>query len=165
MQAEGGLVSMRYEWQDDDVHRGQVYFYKLEEIDTNNATAGIFGPLRFDFFATTPTATLPQPGNTSIPTATVTVGPSPTRTYTATAGPTPTRTLTPMPTNTSAVPTATQEPVFSPTPTASETVTATANSGTAAADYAALPGANRDPASDANRHVICGGKRCRSESP
>jgi hypothetical protein len=118
IQAEGGLVSMRYEWIEDEITRGKVYYYKLEEIDTNNATTGLFGPVRFDFYSSTatPTATY-APGVTPTKTLTPTLGPTPTSTNSPTAGPTPTRTFTPIPTSTSDVPVSTSTPTLSPTPT------------------------------------------------
>lgn len=78
--AEGGLVAMAYEWVDPDVQKGSIYYYKLQEINTDNISVYFYGPVMFDFFSPTATAT---------PTGTLTVVAANTGTAT------PTRTKTP----------------------------------------------------------------------
>jgi hypothetical protein len=90
IQAEGGLVSMYYEWEDVGLDKGYIYYYKLEEIDINNVSVNFFGPIQFDYFSPTATATIP-PTLTATATLTPAAG---TPSVTPQATPTPTATIT-----------------------------------------------------------------------
>lgn len=108
--AEGdGVTGAEYEYKDQGVTFGVLYYYKLEAIG-NDQSSEFHGPV---------TAILPAPTPTATATATVTRTNTPTSTATRTA--TPTRTATRIPTRT---------PFGTPatlTPTASETATLTAS--------------------------------------
>ena len=98
IQAEGGLVSMYYEWEDVGLDKGYMYYYKLEEIDINNVSVNFFGPIQFDYFSPTATATVP-PTVTATATLTPAAG-TPSVTPQATNTPTATVTRTLFPTST-----------------------------------------------------------------
>jgi hypothetical protein len=115
--AEGsGPIGAKYEYLDEDVSVGILYYYVLEDFDTSQLVV-THGPI---------TAMIEDPGITSTPsatpttssTSTLTPSPSSSRTATSTATasrtPAPTRTFTPAP------------PTFTPTPyTHTPTITAT----------------------------------------
>ena len=105
IQAEGdGVTGAEYEYEDQDVTNGVLYYYKLEAIG-NDQSSEFYGPVTAILPTPTPTAT-----NTSTPTRT------PTSTATRTATRTPTR--TPFSTPATLTPTASE----TPTPTASMTI-------------------------------------------
>jgi hypothetical protein len=108
IQAEGGLVSMYYEWEDVGLDKGFIYYYKLEEIDINNVSVNFFGPIQFDYFSPTATATVP-PTATATATLTPAAG-TPSVTPQATRTPTATVTRTLFPTSTRPVSTAALTP-------------------------------------------------------
>lgn len=102
-QAEGGLVSTIYEWEDQSVVKGNIYYYKLEEINTDNVSVLFYGPIRFDYFSPTATATS-STSQTGTPAATAT------RTLSASPTSIPFRTATLVPTSTQSIFTVTPLP-------------------------------------------------------
>ena len=46
-----------YEYEDDTAELGKIYYYKLEEIDINNVSVSLTGPIAFDFYSPTATPT------------------------------------------------------------------------------------------------------------
>lgn len=110
IQAEGGVIPTTYEWLDSDAEIGNVYYYKLEEINTDNVSVYFYGPVRFDFYSPTPT-----------PTDVNSLTSTPTRTATPTAVKSPTATFTRTPTPF----TLNSGLLFTPSPSPSQTLAAT----------------------------------------
>jgi hypothetical protein len=119
--AEGeGVIGAQYDFLDDDVENGILYFYLLEALDTNQGVE-THGPITATFSG--------QIGNTDTPTPTITDTPTPSKTSktttpTITRSPTETRTPIPTRTNTPIPPTPTAT-VYTETPAPSETFTIT----------------------------------------
>lgn len=120
--AEGsGVIGAEYQFVDDDVTKGNVYYYILEAVDTSQ-NVDIHGPITVTFH----TLATHTPTTTHEPTSTPSKTTKPQKTNTPTASRTPTKTRTPVPgnTSTSAPPTLTPT-VFTETPTVSITPSVT----------------------------------------
>jgi hypothetical protein len=118
--AEGsGVIGAQYQFIDNDVTIGNVYYYKLESVDTSQ-NVQTYGPIIVSYQVPTQTNT---PSSTLTPSITLTPSRTGTpKTSTPTITRTPTKTRTPLPTNTSTPVTPSLTPTFfTETPTASIT--------------------------------------------
>jgi hypothetical protein len=123
--AEGsGPIGAEYEYLDEDVSVGILYYYVLEDVDTSNLVE-THGPVTAMIEDSGSTST-PTPSATPTASSTSTFTPSPESSRTATHTPTSTRTPVPTRTFTPAPPTLTPTPyTHTPTITATPTITPT----------------------------------------
>ena len=118
--AEGsGVIGAQYQFIDNDVTIGNIYYYKLESVDTSQ-NVQTYGPIIVSYQVPTQTNT---PSSTLTPSITLTPSRTGTpKTSTPTITRTPTKTRTPLPTNTSTPVTPSLTPTFfTDTPTSSIT--------------------------------------------
>ena len=114
-----GVIGAQYQFVDDDVTIGNVYYYKLESID-NSQNVQTYGPIMVSFHVPTQTNT---PSSTLTPSITLTPSTTGTpKTSTPTITRTPTKTRTPLPTKSATPITPTLTPTFF-TATATASVT------------------------------------------
>jgi hypothetical protein len=114
-----GVIGAQYQFIDNDVTIGDVYYYKLESVDTSQ-NVQTYGPIIVSYQAPTQTNT---PSSTLTPSITLTPSRTGTpKTSTPTITRTPTKTRTPLPTNTATPVTPSLTPTFfTDTATASTT--------------------------------------------
>ena len=114
-----GVIGAQYQFTDNDVTIGNVYYYKLESVDTSQ-NVQTYGPIIVSYQVPTQTNT---PSSTLTPSITLTPSRTGTpNTSTPTITRTPTKTRTPLPTNTATPVTPSLTPTFfTDTPTASIT--------------------------------------------
>ena len=98
-----GVIGAQYQFTDNDVTIGNVYYYKLESVDTSQ-NVQTYGPIQVSFRVPTQTYT---PSATLTPSTTGTP-----KTSTPTITRTPTKTRTPLPTNTATPVTPSLTPTF-----------------------------------------------------
>jgi len=101
--AEGsGVIGAQYEFLDDEISNGEIYYYILEAVDTHQ-NIDMHGPISVTFGS--------QVTNTPTVSSTSTRTPGAQNTATPTRSPTPTKTRTPAPGKTATLP----PPTFTPT--------------------------------------------------